>query len=97
MDIAENSQFKNLTRSRANEILAEASALVVANPSLRLGQAICNVSTSEDWECAWPELFNEEDPAKAADIFYNAVENRGRRELTGSLSCGWFNLPESRP
>lgn len=86
-----SSQCAVLTRQRANEILAEASALLAKHPCLRLGQAICNVSTSDDWPTAWPELFNEEDPVKATEIFYGIVENHGCRELSGKLDMSFLN------
>lgn len=87
----ESSQCAVLTRQRANEILAEASALLAQNPCLRLGQAICNVSTSEDWPTAWPDLFHEEDPVKATEIFYDIVEDHGCRKLSGKLDMPFLN------
>lgn len=88
----ETSSSAVVGRDRANEILAEASALLVEHPCLRFGQAIVNVSTDDDWHCAWPELFNEECPVKASEIFYSIVYNGGKRELRSSLTAGLYPL-----
>lgn len=72
-----------LSAERANKILAEAYGLLIGEPSLRLGQAICIVYGSDI-----EGLFNEENPSKACELFYNLVENSGKRKLTGKLNLG---------
>lgn len=67
----------SLSRSKASEILAAAAQLQVECPSLRLGQAIVNVS--DDIPAPWPEFFHEEDPVKVMEMFYELVENGGKR------------------
>lgn len=80
----ENSLFA-VSIQRSNELIAEASALLVKERSLRLGQALVNCMNTDDNPEPWPELFNEESPAKAIEIFYSRVENKGERKLTGKI------------
>ena len=54
--------------ARINELLIQASA----TPRLRLGQSIVNCMTSEELTAPWPELFFEECPLKAMEIFYGS-------------------------
>ncbi|CAM0029721.1 hypothetical protein VPHD148_0153 [Vibrio phage D148] len=86
-----NSQCAVLTQQRANEILMLAYEDMERYPDLRLGQAICSVSTRDDWATSWPELFHEECPVKASELFYSIVENSGKRELTGKLDMSFLN------
>lgn len=86
-----------LNKHRANEILAEAFGKLVECPDLRLGQAIISCMRPEEYTAPWPELFNDELPLKSMRLFYSIVEDGGKRDLTGSLDCGWFNSPLSRP
>lgn len=74
-----------LTRHRANEVLAEAAALMVDYPQLRLGQALVNCLTPDECPKPFPELFYEECPVKASELFYSLTENQGRRVMEGGF------------
>lgn len=78
MAIVVNSQFVALTRQKANEILMLAYGLVRREPHLRLGQAICVVG-GDYVPNPFPELFHEECPIKVGELFYQLVENEGKR------------------
>lgn len=79
-----------ISRDRANELLAEASALLVQHRDLRLGQAIVNCMLPEENIEPWPDLFFEECPAKATELFYARVEDNGKRKLTGKLDLSFM-------
>ena len=63
----------------ANELLYMAYKEMTRYPSLRLGQAIINIMPNSLLPEPWPEMFYQEDPTKAAEIFYSRVDNNGRR------------------
>ena len=64
-----------ISKDRANEILVEASALLVKYPKLRLGQVIVNYMTLDESSMFTSELFYEECPRKALGLFCSKVED----------------------
>lgn len=79
-----------LVREIANELLYMACRELTRYPTLRLGQAILAVDATGILKSPWPELFYEEDPAKATEIFFKQVENSGKRNLTGSINTSFM-------
>lgn len=86
-----------MSSAAANEILCMSYREMERYSDLRLGQAIINVGSHYGLPNPWPELFYEECPVKASEIFYAIVENGGKRKLTGRLNVGdLLTLPENR-
>ena len=81
-----------VSRLEARELMAHAYKEMVRHSDLRLGQVIYNTMYSYGRVTeSWPELFYEECPTRASEIFYSVVEGRGKRELTGSLDMSFLD------
>ena len=74
-----SSAVKLISQSSANEILKMAYKEMVRYPNIRLGQAIIQVDTAGCLQSPWRELFYEECPVKASELFYSRVVGNGLR------------------